>query len=398
MRHNALLLAGGLAALATADAFQTLPLGAARLSAGSIPAAVNRRASSQAAWTAKSSLSPLSRVPALLKSSADRASTALSASSASAAGDQPKTNIVLLGLYFFAWYALNVGYNITNKQVLNAFPLYGTVAFVQLLCAWVYLIPQWMAGIRPVPSPSKSGLASLQKISLLHGFGHLVTVMSMGLGAVSFVHVVKAAEPVFAAILSAIFAGSVMAFPVYASLLPVCAGVAIASAGELSFSYACFGTAMMSNLLFAARAVFSKMAMSSEDQGKNMDAANTFAVVTMLATLVCFPVVAVLEGPKILPAWAAATAAKGMTAQKLASTLFMSGIYLYTYNEFAFKVLGMVSPVAQAVGNTVKRVVILVATSLAFATPMTPIGITGSAIAMAGVLVYSLVQQAYAKK
>jgi len=42
MRHNALLLAGGLAALATADAFQTLPLGAARLSAGSIPAAVNR--------------------------------------------------------------------------------------------------------------------------------------------------------------------------------------------------------------------------------------------------------------------------------------------------------------------------------------------------------------------
>ena len=158
-------------------------------------------------------------------------------------------------------------------------------------------------------------------------------VMSMGLGAVSFVHVVKAAEPVFAAILSAIFAGSVMAFPVYASLLPVCAGVAIASAGELSFSYACFGTAMMSNLLFAARAVFSKMAMSSEDQGKNMDAANTFAVVTMLATLVCFPVVAVLEGPKILPAWAAATAAKGMTTQKLATTLFMSGIYLYTYNE-----------------------------------------------------------------
>ncbi len=30
----------------------------------------------------------------------------------------------------------------------------------------------------------------------------------MGLGAVSFVHVVKAAEPVFAAVLSAIFAGN----------------------------------------------------------------------------------------------------------------------------------------------------------------------------------------------
>ena len=37
----------------------------------------------------------------------------------------------------------------------------------------------------------------------------------------SFVHVVKAAEPVFAAVLSAVFAGSVMALPVYASLIPV---------------------------------------------------------------------------------------------------------------------------------------------------------------------------------
>jgi hypothetical protein len=76
-----------------------------------------------------------------------------------------------------------------------------------------------------------------------------------------------------------------------------------------------------------------------------------------------------------------------MTATKLATTMALSGWYLYTYNEFAFKVgpppaessrltslarraasltraaaqvLGLVSPVAQAVGNTVKRVVILV--------------------------------------
>eukprot|EP00960_Hanusia_phi_P028293 747306-Hanusia_phi.AAC.3 len=97
-----------------------------------------------------------------------------------------------------------------------------------------------------------------------------------------------------------------MAFPVYLSLLPVCAGVAIASAGELSFTWACFGAAMMSNLLFASRAVFSKvivrlrpfcrdscaivkMAMSGKDQGENMDSANTFAVVTMLATLTFLP-------------------------------------------------------------------------------------------------------------
>jgi len=327
----------------------------------------------------------------------DAAATALKASTASSE-EKPATNLAVLGLYFLAWYALNVGYNIANKQVLNVFPCYATVAVAQLIVAWVWLLPQFALGIRPVPKPSDENMKALQKISLLHGFGHLVTVLSMGLGAVSFVHVVKAAEPVFAAILSAIFAGVVSAFPVYLSLLPVCAGVAIASAGELSFTWACFGAAMMSNLLFASRAVFSKMAMSGKDQGENMDSANTFAVVTMLATIVTLPVAVILEGNKILPAWKAAIATPGMTEMKLATTLFMSGWYLYTYNEFAFKVLGLVTPVAQAVGNTVKRVVILIATAIAFGTPMTPIGIAGSSIAMVGVLVYSLVQQAYANK
>jgi hypothetical protein len=37
-------------------------------------------------------------------------------------------------------------------------------------------------------------------------------------------------------------------------------------------------------------------------------------------------------------AWLAATTAKGMTATKLATTMALSGWYLYTYNEFAFKV------------------------------------------------------------
>ena len=223
----------------------------------------------------------------------------IGAASASGTSSGSNSNLLLLALYFAAWYALNVGYNITNKQVLNVFPLYATTAVIQLLVAWVWLIPQWIAGIRPVPKPSEANLKALQKVSLLHGFGHLVTVLSMGLGAVSFVHVVKAMEPVFAAALSAVFAGTVMAAPVYASLLPVCAGVAIASAGELSFSWGCFGAAMMSNLLFASRAVFSKMAMSGKDQGENMDAANTFAVVTMLATVACLPVALILEGPKI---------------------------------------------------------------------------------------------------
>lgn len=311
--------------------------------------------------------------------------------------EKPKANLGLLAVYFAAWYFLNVMYNISLKQVTNVFPMYWTVAAAQMFVAWIWLIPQWLIGIRPVPKPSESNTKALAKVSVLHALGHSVTVAALGLGAVGFVHVVKAAEPVFAAVLNFIFAGSVLAAPVYLSLLPVCAGVAIASLGELSFSWLCFGGAMASNLLFASRAVLSKIAMSGEDKGENMDSANTFAVVTGLATPVCALIAILLEviPGKIIPAWNAAIVAPGMTEAKLATTLALSGWYFYVYNEFAFKVLGMVSPVAQAVGNTVKRVVILIATSIFFTVPMTPIGILGSTIAIGGVLGYSLVDMKY---
>jgi hypothetical protein len=51
------------------------------------------------------------------------------------------------------------------------------------------------------------------------------------------------------------------------------------------------------------------------------------------AQIVCVPLALLLEGSKIKAAWTAATLAKGMTAQKLATTLAFSGWYLYTYNE-----------------------------------------------------------------
>ena len=57
--------------------------------------------------------------------------------------------------------------------------------------------------------------------------------------------------------------------------------------------------------------------------------------------------------------------------------------------------LGRVTPVTLAVGNTVKRVVIIVATSIALRTPMTPIATAGSAVAIGGVLLYSLTKNYY---
>jgi len=58
-------------------------------------------------------------------------------------------------------------------------------------------------------------------------------VIALGAGAVSFAHIVKASEPVATCVLNAVLLKEVLPMPVYATLLPIIGGVAIASMKEL---------------------------------------------------------------------------------------------------------------------------------------------------------------------
>ena len=65
----------------------------------------------------------------------------------------------------------------------------------------------------------------------------------------------QAAEPVFTCVLSFFVLGTVFKWPVYASLLPIVAGVSLASLKELSFTWKALYGAVTSNVAFASRAV-----------------------------------------------------------------------------------------------------------------------------------------------
>jgi len=306
--------------------------------------------------------------------------------------DDLKKRIKIGGL-FGLWYALNIGYNVYNKKVLNLVPnLTYTVAFLQLFLGLFYVLPVWGLKIRTGPELSKNDWISLLPIGLLHSLTHLGAVVSLGAGAVSFTHIVKAAEPAVSAAISAIFLKSFMPLSVYASLIPVMGGVALASATELSFTWLGFGAAMVSNLASALRGIVGKTTLG-KPVGKNMDAANVYGIMTILATLMCFPVALLVEGQQIVPTLKKFAAAGKLTT--LLSQTLLSGIFYYLYNEVAFLALDNVAPVTHAIGNTIKRVVIIIASVLVFGTTMTSQGILGSAIAIGGVLLYSLAKNKF---
>ncbi len=58
-------------------------------------------------------------------------------------------------------------------------------------------------------------------------------------------------------------------------------------------------------------------------------------------------------------------------------------------------VLGNVHPITLAVGNTLKRVVLIIAALAVFRNPITPATALGSAVGIGGVLVYSLLKHHY---
>ena len=74
-------------------------------------------------------------------------------------------------------------------------------------------------------------------------------------------------------------------------------------------------------------------------------------------------------------------------------SLVLSGLFHYLNNEVMYLVLARVHPVTLAVGNTLKRVVVILAALLVFQEPMTTETAVGTLVAIAGVLVYSVLKQ-----
>lgn len=300
-----------------------------------------------------------------------------------------------IGGYFAAWYALNVVYNIINKKVLNVLPAPLIVGSIQFGIGALYCALVWIFKFRPFPKLTAGGTKAVASVGAYHMLGQLSTMISLQAGPVSFSHIVKAVEPFFSAIVSGFYFNSWMKPQVYATLIPVVGGVGYACLKELNFSWLAFGAAMASNLFFALRAVLSKSALQSgKATGTNLTAPNMFGLVTVTAFLLSIPVALIREGSGFSALWLAAMEQVESKSQ-FVRAIFISGLFHYLNNEVMYMALGSVHPVTLAVGNTMKRVFILVASVLVFRNPISMQAGIGSAVGISGVLLYSLTKQYY---
>jgi hypothetical protein len=162
---------------------------------------------------------------------------------------------------------------------------------------------------------------------------------------------------------------------------------------ELSFAWGALGGAVISDLALALRNVYSKQRMDkpAEERG-DLSPANMFGVLTCLSAAVSLPFALLIEGRTAPAVWVAAVAAVPGGAPTLIAQICAAGLFFYGYSEVAMQALANVHPVTHAIGNTMRRVVIMVVSMVVFRTPMTPLGAAGSAMAIIGAFAYAMVQ------
>mmetsp|Transcript_8303 Transcript_8303/g.11604 ORF Transcript_8303/g.11604 Transcript_8303/m.11604 type:complete len:401 (+) Transcript_8303:61-1263(+) len=308
-----------------------------------------------------------------------------------------------LTAYLIVWYLGNVFYNIYNKKACIALGknaaggsnAHWALSAVQLLVGILFVVPLWITGLRKAPAMTADNWKELSPVGLWTALAHAFSVLALGAGAVSFGQIVKAGEPVFAAATNALLLKDIDHPMVYAALIPIIGGVGLASLKELSFTWTALIAASLANQAAALKNVVSKGVMG-KPWAKALGPQNTYAVVTILALLCTLPFVAVFD-VKDAAAVYDQVMKMGTGKDVLKYSLF-SGLAFYLYNEASFLALEKLSPVTHSVANTLKRVVIIVASCIVFQTPMSVVGGIGSAIAVGGTLLYSLAKRQYSKK
>jgi len=308
-----------------------------------------------------------------------------------------------LTIYLSIWYLGNIYYNIWNKKACNALGknalgasnAHWALSAAQLAFGIIFVVPMWAAGLRKKPEMSTDNWKEMVPAGFFSSLAHAFSVMALGAGAVSFGQIVKAGEPVFAAATNAVLLKEVDHPLVYAALLPIIAGVGLASLKELSFTWTALIAASLANQAAALKNVVSK-STSNKPWAKAMGAANQYAVLNIIAFLCTLPLVLAFDVKDF--AAVSAQIAKMGTGADAVKYAALSGLAFYVYNEASFSVLALMDPVSHSVANTLKRVVIIVASCIVFKTPMSTIGAIGSAIAVGGTLLYSMAKKKFHKK
>jgi solute carrier family 35 protein E1 len=273
------------------------------------------------------------------------------------------------------------------------FPM--TISSLQLAVGSLYGIFLWLApDARGKPKVTMDDLKKMLPVSFCFMGAHAASVFAMGMGAVSFAQIVKAAEPAFAAVVAQFVYKKKISRAKWLCLPIVIGGVILASVKELDFAFSALIAACTANMFAAVKGNESKKLMETAGISDRIGSVgNQFALTTILAFMFSIPLVIAYEGSRF-----GEFVELAKTTPAVWKNMVASGLWFYGYNEMSTLTLKKTGAVTQSVANTAKRVIVIVGVALVLGESLTPIKLIGCSIGIGGVLLYSVIDKLVAKK
>ncbi|KAK8279907.1 hypothetical protein V6Z12_D09G141300 [Gossypium hirsutum] len=260
-----------------------------------------------------------------------------------------KKQTLFIASLIILWYSSNIGVLLLNKFLLSnygfRFPIFLTVCHMSACAFLSYVSIVFMK------------LVPLQPIKSRPQFLKIAT-------------------------LSVVLCGSVVgAWVTYAALVPVVAGVVIASGGEPGFHWFGFIMCLSATAARAFKSVLQGILLSSE--GEKLNSMNLLLYMSPIAVLVLVPAVLIME-PNVLEV----ILSLGKQHRYMWLLLFINSTMAYSANLSNFLVTKHTSALTLQVLGNAKGAVAVVISILLFRNPVTVVGIGGYTMTVLGVVAY----------
>ncbi|ERN05166.1 probable sugar phosphate/phosphate translocator At5g04160 isoform X1 [Amborella trichopoda] len=208
----------------------------------------------------------------------------------------PKNSLFISSL-IICWYSSNIGVLLLNKYLLSnygfRYPIFLTMCHMGACALLSYLSIVWLKMVPLQAIKSWTQFLKIGALSVVFCGSVVGGNISLRFLPVSFNQAVGATTPFFTALFAYLMTFKREAWLTYAALVPVVAGVVIASGGEPSFHLYGFIMCIGATAARAFKSVLQGILLSSE--GEKLNSMNLLLYMSPMAVLVLLPAVLVME-------------------------------------------------------------------------------------------------------
>ncbi|XP_009358832.2 probable sugar phosphate/phosphate translocator At3g11320 [Pyrus x bretschneideri] len=293
-----------------------------------------------------------------------------------------------------AWYGSNIGVLLLNKYLLTnygfRFPIFLTLCHMTACSVFSYVAIAVMKVALLQSLKSKVQFAKIAGLSVFFCFSVVCGNVSLRYIPVSFNQAVSSTTPFFTAVFAFLIIKKREAWLTYAALIPVVAGVIVASGGEPSFQFFGFIMCITATSARAFKSVLQQILLSSD--GEKLDSMNLLLYMAPLAVAFLLPATLLMEKNVV-----------GITIElarkdiKLIWYLFFNSSMAYFVNLTNFLVTKHTSALTLQVLGNAKGAVAVVVSVLIFKNPVSFMGMAGYALTVLGVILYSEAKKRYSR-